>query len=144
MKSLVTQLSYPVLCLPLTFGVRIALTPKDLSRSQAILFWRAQFYEGLQLIETDGSTYEVVETRITRPVSNLGQRLGRFLDLPVSVELTLKLIQQASIESIVKAIDAAIDSDSETFEEFSGHSVAWWKENLARSSSVPELMQAFL
>ncbi len=143
MKTRVTDLSFPVLCLPDDLGLSVASNPNEILRCQAVLFWRAQYFVGLKLVEPDGSTYEVLEARVQKPTSSFGQWLVRVIDLPISVELTLKPVSPTSLENIRKSVEDAIDRDAETFEEFSGHDVPWWRDKLKQVSSVPDLMQLF-
>ncbi len=122
-------------------GPCVARDVVNLQSCQAALFWRARFFEGLRLISANGEAYEIVRADVRRPASYIAQRLAKFLDLRIRVEITARHIGPASLADVVRVVDKAIDEDAETFEEFSGRSVLWWKHELTRCSTVSELIQ---
>jgi hypothetical protein len=123
-------------------GVCVARTPSEIERCQAVVFWRGRFYEGLRLVDANGEAYDVVNAAIRKPASAFTQRLIRFLELRVVVELEIRHRGPASLPDVVLAVDSAIDDDPEAFEEFSRRSVSWWKQAMARCVTLRDLMRA--
>jgi hypothetical protein len=123
-------------------GVCVARTPSEIERCQAAVFWRGRFYEGLQLIDANGETHEVVNVAVHKPTSAFAQRLARLLDLRVVVKLDIRPRGPASLPDVIRAVDSAIDEDPEAFEEFSGPSVSWWRQAIAHCVTVRDLMGA--
>ena len=128
--------------MPRLMGVCVARGATDLERCQAVVFWRGRFYDGLRLVDANGDEHEVVRFAVTKPVSALGQKIARFLDLGIGVEIETRRIGPASLADVVKAVDAAIEEDAETFEEFSGRSVSWWRSTLGRCSTARQVVRA--
>jgi hypothetical protein len=122
-------------------GVCVVRSARELERCSAAVFWRGKFFEGLRVVDLNGVTHEVARARIRRPASRLGQLLARFLDLPLSVEVEMQRTAPVSVTEIRKTIEEAVDEDPETFEEFSGKSVDWWRRSLEASQSVTDLMR---
>ncbi len=142
MANRADDLQYPVLCVPRALGPHLVRDPADLQSCEAVLFWRARFYEGLRLIDANGEAYEVVGAEVRKPASSIAQRLARLLGLRIVVDVRARHIGPASLAEVAGAVERAIDDDAETFEEFSGRSVLWWQSELTRCPTVAELMRA--
>lgn len=135
------DLIYPVLCLPQRMGVCVAKSAAELERCNAAVFWRGKFFEGLRLVSASGKTHEVVRAFVRRPATRLGQRLARFLELSISVEVEARPTTAVSMAEVRRTVEQAVEEDAEGFEEFSGKSVDWWKRSLAACQSIPDLMR---
>lgn len=135
------DLKYPVLCLPRALGPRLVRGLASLQSCRAVLFWRARFYEDLRLIDANGEAFEVVGARVHKPASCIAQLLARLLDLRIVIDLRTRHVGPASLAAVARAVERAIDEDAETFEEFSGRSVPWWKGELTRCVTAAELIQ---
>lgn len=133
---------YPVLCLPRQLGPFAVRDPSGLERCQSVLFWKAELYDGLQLIDSTGTRFIVVRTALRSPASCPGRWLARVLDLPLRVEVELEARGRATLDEIVAAVTAAIQADPEALEELSGRSVAWWRATLASCRDPREVIAA--
>jgi len=122
-------------------GVCIARSASEIERCNAAVFWRGRFFDGLRVVDANGDTHEITQAKIRRPATRIGQRMARFLELPISVEVEAQPTSAATVDEVKRAVEQAIDEDAESFEEFSGKDVDWWRRSLDACHSIPELMR---
>ena len=138
------DLNYPLLCLTRHMGICLARSAPEFERCRAAVFWHGRFFEGLRVVDASGQTHEIVRVSIRRPATRLGQRLARLLELPISVQTEAETTAAVSVAEVRRVIEQAIHDDAESFEEFSGKDVAWWRESVEACRSVPDLMRMLL
>ena len=133
---------FPVLCVARDFGVYVAHDQQQLRQARAGVFRRGHF-EGLRVFDAAGRVYNLAAARITQPASAAGRWLARVLDLTVTVDVEIVPAGAAQLPEVVAAVEKAIDTDPESFEELSGRSVEWWRATLARAASIQDVVRAF-
>jgi len=122
-------------------GVCVAGNPSDLRRCNAAVFRRGQFFEGLRVVNSGGTTYEVVRARIRRPATAVGQWLVHLFDLDLTVDVELRPIGLVSLAEVRRVMQRSWEEDAEGFEEQSGRSIDWWKRSLESCADLPSLIR---
>jgi hypothetical protein len=106
----------------------------------ASAFWKGKFYHGLRIVDVTGQAHEVVSANVRRPRSPFGQWLASVFNARVSVETETRLLGPMSVAEVVHRVEAAIDAEPESFEEFSGSAAAAAKTALGKCTSVRDIV----
>ena len=108
------------------------------------LYWRANIYHGMRVIDCDGKAFAVSGWHVIQPASRFRQSLARLLETAVRVHLEFEAIDPLTIDELKLKAIAEVAEDPESFEELSGKSVEWWHETLASAQRPEDLINAFL
>lgn len=138
------DLRYPLLCLARELGVCVVQSATELERCRASVYWRAKLFHELRLVDVDGDAFVVARTRIRAPASRIGQWMARVLDLQLAVDVEIAgLAAPLSLAEVRDVIEQALAEDPETFEEFSGREIVWWRHAVASCGTASELLHTF-
>lgn len=134
------QLSCPALYMSPRLDLGVLRDGARLSRCAAALMDRQRFYEELRIVDADAHLWQVASATVVRPRAGWARAIASFLDLRLSVAVTLDRLGPADLEEIRRRVQQAVANDPEILAEMTGRDPDWWQETLDRVTSARELM----
>ncbi len=135
------DLTFPVLCLSRDFSVVPARDPEGLCRCNALAFWRNQYYQDLQIFDSTGSAYTVVEAQLRHPMPSARRFLARLINQSLSVELRLRAEGPSSLAEAKERVSEWLDKAPEFWE--AADDLDEWKRRILACETMADLIAVF-
>jgi hypothetical protein len=136
-----SDLIFPVLCLSGDTSVVPARDPGSLCRCNALAFWRNQYYRDLQIFDSTGSAYTVVEAQLRHRMPLARRLLARLINQSLTVELRLRTEGPSSLAEAKKSVSEWLDKAPEFWE--AADDLDEWKRRISACETMADLIAVF-
>lgn len=136
-----SDLTFPVLCLSRDSSVVPARDPEGLCRCNALAFWRNQYYRDLQIFDSTGAAYTVVEAQLPQAMSSTRRLLARLINQSLSVNLRLRSEGPPSLAKAKERVSEWLDKAPEFWE--AADDLDEWKRRISACETMADLIAVF-